>query len=197
MIIPVIDTYLKGRWFAFNGFVREPLSEERYRIDFSNFGASVGAILFVREGESVALQNAIEQCFSRIANSEFTPSLAVGDMNLSAFKTYDKIRLFPTRSGAYSMSRVETRRDRYRFFCNGPLESRNQLLTAFSIPDDSCAEDPVAIEVTIGRIQLKARVQGEKFEVIGLVEDRCGSRGDFVPISTETVGGRTHLLPRS
>ncbi len=65
------------RWFAFNGFVREPASERRYPHRFSNFGASVGAILFVREGESMALQYAIEQCFSRIVNSKFTQSLVV------------------------------------------------------------------------------------------------------------------------
>ena len=51
------------------------------------------------------------------------------------------------------------------------------------------------MEITIGGIQLKARVQSEKFEVIGLLKDRSRRCGDFVSIFTpEIVGRRTYLF---
>ncbi len=99
----------------------------------------------IRERNAAAAKNAVEECARRTRDQKFALNLAK-HLNLVAPKADDKICLLLISSDAYSMSRVETQRPNALILSNSPLESSNEFLASFSVPDNSRAEDSVPMK---------------------------------------------------
>jgi len=136
-------------------------------------------LLRVFAGNALVAKNAIERCLGRVRDKEFASNYAKYP-NSVAFKADDKFYLLVVSSDAYPMARIETRRSGSLILSDSPLKTRNEPLTSFSIVDHNCPYDPKSVIIRSGRLLLKLRVQKQKFKLIGLLENSCGSCGNHV-----------------
>lgn len=81
------------------------------------------------------------------------------------------------------MTWIETRSDHSLILCDSLPKGRNELLASFPVGDHSGALDPITMEITSGRSLVVMRVQGQKFKVIGLFDDRTGRSRNLVLVT--------------